>query len=302
MCTSGRLGPGLQGSDTMAESTSIEWCDSTLNPWIGCDRIGPGCDGCYAAVSTPARTMGIVWGPKEQRYRTKPATRHALTLYEFGQAKFYRQYGRRRRVFVASLSDVFDNAAPQLWRHELWRDCLASPNVDKLVLTKRVGNVRRMVPSAWLQPGGWPTHVWLGITVVNRAEMLRDAPKLAELQVPVSFWSYEPALGPLGEIPPGLMPSWGIAGGESDQSGHLARAAHPQWFREMRDEFKAACRPWLFKQWGEYLPVGQMRATGAETVVPRTGHAWDDGTTAWKIGTKAAGRRLDGKEHLAWPA
>lgn len=288
----------------MAAETNIEWCDSTLNAWIGCDRISPGCDGCYAAVSTPARTMGIVWGPKEPRHRTKPATRHALTLYEGRQAAFHRQHGRPRRVFVSSLSDVFDNAAPQQWRDELWRDCEASPHVDKLVLTKRVGNVRRMVPPAWLVPGVWPPAVWLGITVVNREEMLRDAPKLAELQVPVKFWSYEPALGPLGEIPAGLMPSWGIAGGESDQAGHQARPAHPDWFREMREQFAGADRPWLFKQWGSWLPGSQARDVGDQLAVVgacQRGYRWDDGTHSWHIGKAAAGRLLDGREHSAWP-
>lgn len=286
----------------MADQTRIRWCHATLNPWIGCDRISRGCDGCYAAVSTPARTLGVKWGPKEARHRTTPATRHALIRYERSHDRFVQQHGCHRRVFVASLSDVFDKAAPQLWRDELWRDCEASPHVNKLVLTKRVGNVQRMVPSGWMVPGGWPPHVWLGITVVTRDEMLRDAPKLAALPAPVKFWSYEPALGPLGEIPDELMPSWGIAGGESDQASHKARAAHPQWFRDMRDQFAAAGRPWLFKQWGEYLPVGQVPAPGAELVVPRTGHVWEDGTTAWRIGKDAAGRLLDGREHSAWPA
>lgn len=288
----------------MAAETNIEWCDSTLNPWIGCDRIGPGCDGCYAAVSTPARTLGVVWGPKEARHQTAPATRHALLRYQRGQAAFFDTHRRRRRVFIASLADVFDNAAPQAWRDALWSDCLGSPHVDKLVLTKRVGNVRRMVPSAWLVPGCWPPGVWLGITVVNREEMLRDAPKLAELPVPVRFWSYEPALGPLGEIPAGLMPEWGIAGGESDQAGHKARAAHPQWFREMGSQFAVAGRPWLFKQWGSWLPGSQARDVGDQIATVgacQRGYRWDDGTHSWHIGKAAAGRLLDGREHSAWP-
>ena len=248
--------------------------------------------------------MGIVWGPKEPRHRTAPATRHALLRYEGSAEGFRLVYGRRRRVFVASLADVFDNAAPQAWRDELWHDCRQSPSVDKLVLTKRVGNVTRMVPPAWLQPGGWPADVWLGITVVDRTEMLRDAPKLAALQVPVSFWSYEPALGPLGEIPPGLMPSWGIAGGESDQPGHRARPSHPAWMREMRDQFAGAERPWLFKQWGSWLPGSQARDVDNQMVLVgacHEGYRRDDGTHSWRIGKAAAGRQLDGRTHDDWP-
>jgi protein gp37 len=32
----------------MAEKTGISWTDSTFNPWIGCTKVGPGCDHCYA--------------------------------------------------------------------------------------------------------------------------------------------------------------------------------------------------------------------------------------------------------------
>lgn len=57
----------------MAEHTAIEWCDATFNPWIGCTRVSPACDDCYAARSTPARTMGIAWGAGQPRRRTAAA-------------------------------------------------------------------------------------------------------------------------------------------------------------------------------------------------------------------------------------
>jgi len=57
----------------MAKESAIEWCDATFNPWIGCTRVSPACDNCYAAVSTPARTRGIEWGQGRQRQRTASA-------------------------------------------------------------------------------------------------------------------------------------------------------------------------------------------------------------------------------------
>src|SRR3546814_4993129 len=30
------------------EGTGISWCDLTLNPWIGCTKVSPACDHCYA--------------------------------------------------------------------------------------------------------------------------------------------------------------------------------------------------------------------------------------------------------------
>ena len=34
----------------MGKNSKIEWCDHTFNAWIGCPKIGPGCDHCYAAA------------------------------------------------------------------------------------------------------------------------------------------------------------------------------------------------------------------------------------------------------------
>lgn len=51
----------------MAETTSIEWCDHTFNGWIGCQKISPGCENCYACVDTFTRTQRAInrelWGP-----------------------------------------------------------------------------------------------------------------------------------------------------------------------------------------------------------------------------------------------
>lgn len=43
----------------MADVSKIAWTRSTFNPWIGCTKVSPGCEHCYASVSTPARTMGV---------------------------------------------------------------------------------------------------------------------------------------------------------------------------------------------------------------------------------------------------
>jgi len=32
----------------LAEKTGISWARSTFNCWIGCTKVGPGCDHCYA--------------------------------------------------------------------------------------------------------------------------------------------------------------------------------------------------------------------------------------------------------------
>lgn len=271
----------------MSDTTKIEWCDSTFNPWIGCTKVGPGCDHCYAEVSTPARAMGIVWGPHAERKRTS-AGNWALPLrWERQHADFFAQHGRRRRVFCASLADVFDNQVPAEWRADLFRLIEATPNLDWLLVTKRIGNVLQMVMKAntdrFLANEGFnhglPGNVWLGITVVNQDEADRDIPKLLAVPARVRFLSMEPLLGPVdlslwldiyqfedggqwsrrnvGQL--GDILDWVIVGGES---GHHARPMSPDWVRSLRDQCAAARVPLLFKQWGEWGDPDSIESTG----------------------------------------
>lgn len=246
----------------MAETTGIEWCDSTFNPWIGCTRVSPACDDCYAARSTPARTMGIAWGPAEPRRRTSPSTWKQPLAWERAAPEFFAKHGRRRRVFCASLADVFDNEVPPEWRAALFALIASTPNLDWLLLTKRIGNVAKMIEAPGMQKCGLPANVWLGATVVNQAEADRDIPKLLAVPARVRFLSIEPMLGPIsldcwpvyGEDEKPLL-HWVIVGGES---GPKARPMHPDWARSLRDQCAAAGVPLLFKQWGEWLPISEQ--------------------------------------------
>lgn len=312
----------------MAENTSIEWCDSTFNPWIGCTRVSPGCDDCYAARSTPARTLGIEWSPHAERYRTAPATWKQPETWERQHEAFFAQHGRRRRVFCASLADVFDNQVPPSWRADLFALIDRTPNLDWLLLTKRIGNAAKMLDDvsdalALRETGApWPPrpNVWLGATVCNQAEADRDLPRLLALPAAVRFLSVEPMLGfiELGlrcenwsddiAMDPetgayecctacdhtgmGNAIDWVICGGES---GQHARPMHPEWPRNLRDQCAAADVPFLFKQWGEWLPAGQDGAPDREE------QQINASEVPLRVGKAAAGRLLDGRTHDAFP-
>ena len=80
---------------------------------------------------------------------------------------------RRQRVFCASLADVFDNAVDPTWREDLFSLIEATPNLDWLLLTKRIGNVWNMLPVPFDFDRLYP-NVWIGATIVNQAEADRD--------------------------------------------------------------------------------------------------------------------------------
>jgi protein gp37 len=326
----------------MSANSKIEWTDHTFNPWIGCTKVSPACDGCYAEVSTPARALHVGWGAGQQRHRTSPANWAQPLRWNAQADAFAAQHSRRQRVFCASLADVFDNEVPTQWRSDLFDLIKCTPGLDWLLLTKRIGNAAEMIAeymrdadigySADFAAWPWP-NVWLGATICNQAEADRDIPKLLAVPARVRFLSIEPLLGPLDlthiqvkrsvgvevfsaleyDGDPGedvelgtATIDWVIVGGES---GHQARPMHPSWARSLRDQCAAAGVPYLFKQWGEWAPMGPIFAPpGAEAR-----HVMADGSdyrpgnraplqTMFRIGKKAAGRWLDGVQHDGVPS
>lgn len=224
----------------MAETTGIAWCDSTFNPWIGCTKVSPGCDNCYAeALDKRHRWQGDThWGAGKPRMRTSAANWRKPLAWNRKAA----ETGKPWRVFCASLADVFDNEAPEAWRADLWALVAATPALTWLLLTKRIGNAAKMLPEET------PRNIWLGATVVDQEEADRDVPKLLATPAYTRFVSYEPALGPVDWTRfKGL--DWIIVGGESTQ-GAKARTFPIHWARTAVDHARKLGAAPFVKQLG----------------------------------------------------
>lgn len=144
--------------------------------------------------------------------------------------------------------------------------------------------------------GCWPLdNLWLGVSVEDQATANHRIPQLLNTPAAVRWISAEPLLGPvdLSSLPyPSKVSGnlhWVVVGGES---GTHARPMHPDWARNLRNQCQSAGVPFLFKQWGEWLPV-----LGQSEGVPIRGrtHSFEDGTFMGWVGKKHAGRRLDGR-------
>lgn len=296
----------------MAANSKIEWTHHTFNPWIGCQKISPGCDHCYAETQNNHRKFNPAgWGAHASRKRTSQAYwRQPLKWDREAHAA-----GERRRVFCASLADVFDNHASitNEWRSDLWQMIWQTRNLDWLLLTKRPQNMAKMLPFDW--GDGWQ-NVWLGATVENQEEADRRIPILLSTPAAVRFLSCEPLLGPLSfrwakwdnwlnkdgesrqtvnEYDGLRMINWIICGGESGKS---ARPMHPDWARSLRDQCQAANVPFFFKQWGEYVDIDHLPDDIASCMDPFDIH----GAAFHRIGKARAGRLLDGVTHDAFPS
>lgn len=87
----------------MGAKTKIEWCDHTANFFWGCSKVAHGCTNCYA--ETLSRMYGQdVWGEKKPRRMIKSVWSDVRRWNE--KAK---KDGVRRRVFVNSMSDFFED-------------------------------------------------------------------------------------------------------------------------------------------------------------------------------------------------
>jgi protein gp37 len=233
----------------VGENSKIEWCDATFNPWYGCTKVSPACDHCYA--ESWAKRSGLLddWG--KDRRRSSPANWRKPLKWN---AEAERD-GVRRRVFCASLADVFDNQVPGEWRSDLWQLIYQTPWLDWLLLTKRPQNIDKMLPKLDAMRDLLLSHVWLGTTAENQEELARRRGHLLSVPAAVHFLSCEPLLERI------WLPAkdtywysldWVICGGES---GAHARTMDPGWARSLRDQCAEDDIAFFMKQMSRKTPI-----------------------------------------------
>ena len=215
----------------MGADSAIQWTHHTFNPWRGCTKVSPGCEHCYAETLSKRNpsTLGT-WGPGGTRVvAAESYWRQPLRWNRDGAGS-----RARRRVFCASLADVFedwrghvlDSEGNVLWRDpkgaviragltpvgnpieqgyrtatledvrvRLFRLIEQTPHLDWLLLTKRPENMARFALPDWAR--GWPSNVWAMTTVENQAEAERRLPHLLAVPASVRGLSVEPLVGPV---------------------------------------------------------------------------------------------------------
>lgn len=285
----------------MGDRTAIEWTDATWNPIVGCSKVSPGCDNCYA-IGVANRGMtphhrgltiktadGIDWNGEIHRAPDNIFTQPL-------------RWSRPRRIFVNSLSDLFHPGVSVELIEEVLAVIACSPQHTFQMLTKRPQRMAEvmsypmrggMVAGAAQQMGlrsrlpdvamrdFWPLpNLWVGVSIESNRYAFRAA-HLRATPAAVRWVSAEPLIGPLDELDLSGI-DWIVAGGES---GPGARPMHPEWVRDLRDRCTAhvcpRCRAsfslplgmscpdhhpergpaFLLKQWGDWRPAPADRAT-----------------------------------------
>jgi len=199
------------------------------------------------------------------------------------------------------------------WCHATFnhvRGCTkVSPGCDPLLarIANMIDTYEAKEMAAWFRE-----HVWLGVSVENQEQADKRIPLLLQTPATVRFLSCEPLLGDI-DIQPWLFSEydryciddrfgvpananrskidWVIVGGES---GHGARPMQPQWARSLRNQCQDAGTPFFFKQWGDFKPCSYCATSGRNPTISHCIMCHD--LNGRRVGKKAAGRLLDGRE------
>ena len=228
----------------MAGLSDIEWTDATWNPVAGCRIMSAGCSNCYAmrmAARLEAMRVPLYNGTtRKSGGRYVWTGKIALNFKSLGQPL---RWKKPRRIFVNSMSDLFQDSVPEEFLLRVWDVMRGAPQHQFQILTKRPDcmaefTAQKSVPML--------PNVWLG-TSIEDAEVARS--RLAALKrskAAVKFVSFEPLIGPVGKLNMAGI-DWAIVGGES---GPKARPIDVAWVDQIHSQCRAHGVAFFFKQWG----------------------------------------------------
>src|SRR5688500_10598056 len=155
------------------KNSFIQWTDSTVNFWHGCQKVSEGCKYCYM-----------------HRMKDKNGESGAIVKrtsdYKFYEALYW---DKPRMIFTCSMSDFFIKDADD-WRDDAWDVIRRTPQHTWQILTKRPERISECLAPAW--GDGWD-NVWLGVSVESQTFMDR-ALVLSEIPARVRYISAEPLL------------------------------------------------------------------------------------------------------------
>ena len=253
------------------KESSIQWCDDTTNPVMGCalcelwvpDHEPDPVRRCYAGILHDTRGKK---NPGYARHFEKPETfpgrvaEAARAAPLQGARRHYRPWldGRPRHIFV---SDMGDALSPQIKFEYLECEVIdvvtsaAGSRHRWLWLTKRPPRMAEF--SRWLEARGrlWPENLWAGTSITSNQSYQRvvDLLKVGD-KTTSRFLSVEPQSTEVDLSPWLPKLDWVIQGGES---GKQAEEFDLKWARDMRRACKEAGVPYFLKQLGRIVVDGK---------------------------------------------
>ncbi|HWA31231.1 MAG TPA: phage Gp37/Gp68 family protein [Rhizomicrobium sp.] len=244
----------------VAGLSDIEWTDATWNPISGCKIISPGCTNCYA-MRMAARLQAM----DHAAYQGVVRKVHGHSVWtgriflNDAALEIPLRWRAPRKIFVNSMSDLFQDGVPDEFILKVWDVMARSPHHVFQILTKRPENMLRVLikNDIVVLP-----NVWVG-TSVESAKYTKRIQFLRQVPAAVRFISFEPLISAVGKIDLSNI-QWAIVGGES---GPGSRPMKKDWVEEIRTQCRIQKVAFFFKQWGGV----NKKATGRKY----RGRTWD---------------------------
>ena len=213
-------------------------------PWTGCYKASDGCTYCY------------YYGPYSKRHGQNTVQKTVEFDKPVAQiAKGVPRIGSGKTVITCFASDFFIPEADE-WRIEAWSMIRQRPDLDFLILTKRIDRFMVSLPSDW---GDGYDNVNIGCTIENQQLADYRLPLFLSYPIKRRYISCSPLLGKIDLIPYLNGVDHVTVGGET---GREARVCDYDWVLSIRDQCVSAGITFWFKNTGSLF-----RRDGAEQKV-----------------------------------
>lgn len=306
--------------------SKIEWCDETINPIVGCTKVSPACDNCYAeGMAKRLQAMGTRGYDGVVTDKGKWSGKLNFVWSELEKPM---KWKKPKRIFVGSMADLFHENVSDEWIDEIMVRVQFEKQHTFIFLTKRIERMKEYFSSREFRgqncKDGVVQNLWIGTTVENQEQANKRIPILLDTPASKRFVSIEPMLSEIkltmlgypefeyDSLFGGYMSvpkedtyeyraqkrgkdvslDWVIVGGES---GHKARITNPAWVLSLKQQCEDAKVPFFFKQWGEFIEEKQMTDMPSQMKGKTYSLMSDGSTTFFRCGRKIAGKLLGGK-------
>lgn len=127
-------------------TSSIEWTEATWNPLAGCSMASPGCTNCYAMrMASRLEAMGIEkYSGTTRKSGGRAVWTGRVNLSEAALDQPF-QWRRPRRIFVNSMSDLFQDPVPVEFIRRVWNVMQSAHWHVFQILTKRPELMRHVL-------------------------------------------------------------------------------------------------------------------------------------------------------------
>lgn len=206
------------------------------NPWHGCTKYSEGCKNCYVY------RIDELAGRKSDKVHKNadfdlPMKRNRKGEYKIKSGE---------TVYTCLSSDFFLEEA-DIWRRDAWRIIAERPDVDFVIITKRIKRFYEQLPADW---GDGYENVSIACTCENQKRADERLPFFLELPIKHKTVICEPLLERIDLLPylDGRIDQV-IAGGESGDFDK-ARPCDYDWVLGIRDNCIMSGTSFQFKQTG----------------------------------------------------